>query len=65
MLKFLLIIAISIYVLSKIGRFFFSMGMSQNRTHQRQGNVNANEKSGNKNKTTIKGGEYIDYEEVK
>lgn len=65
MLKFLLIIAISIYVLSKLGRFFFGMGMSQNRSHQRQGNVSANEKPNTKNKVTIKGGEYIDYEEVK
>lgn len=66
MLKFLLIIAISIYVLSKVGRFFFGMGMTaQNRSYQKNSsNVNdANSK--NKNKSTIKGGEYIDYEEVK
>ncbi|GAB1446082.1 MAG: hypothetical protein KF860_02430 [Cyclobacteriaceae bacterium] len=70
MLKFLLIIAISIYVLSKIGRFFFRMGMSssQNRSYQKpsDGNVNVNSSSSKgKNKTDIKGGEYIDYEEVK
>ncbi len=70
MLKFLLIIAISTYVLSKFGRFFFGMGMSssQNRSYQKpsDGNVNVNATSSkNKNKTHIKGGEYIDYEEVK
>ncbi|HCM75021.1 MAG TPA: hypothetical protein DIS90_01470 [Cytophagales bacterium] len=70
MLKFLLIIAISIYILSKIGRFFFGMGMtaSQNRSFHKPtgGNVNVNNSSAkNKNKPTVKGGEYIDYEEVK
>lgn len=68
MLKFLLIIAISIYVLSKIGRFFFGLGMSQNRSYQRpaDGNVNVNSTaSKNKGKATVKGGEYIDYEEIK
>ncbi|MBX2911276.1 MAG: DUF4834 family protein [Cyclobacteriaceae bacterium] len=70
MLKFLLIIAISVYLLSKFGRIFFRMGMSS--SHHRpyhkpaDGNVHV---SGNaqkgKDKTGIKGGEYIDYEEVK
>jgi len=68
MFKFLLIIVISVYVLSKLGRFFFGLGMSQNRSYDRTsgGNVNVNNTaSKNKNKSTIKGGDYIDYEEVK
>ncbi|MEQ8425854.1 MAG: hypothetical protein RIA63_14145 [Cyclobacteriaceae bacterium] len=70
MLKLLLIIAITIYVLSKVGRLLFGMGAysSQNRTYRRppDGNVNVKkEDANNKNKTTIKGGEYIDFEEVK
>lgn len=70
MLKFLLIIAISIYVLSKFGRFIFGMGISssQNKYYQKPpgGNVNVGGPSPkSKNKTDIKGGEYIDYEEVK
>jgi len=70
MLKLLLIIAIAIYVLSKFGRFFFGMGASssQRRSYQRppDGNVNVNSTSPkSKNKTDIKGGEYVDYEEVK
>jgi len=68
MFKFLLIIVISIYVLSKLGRFFFGLGMSQNRSYNRpsDGNANVNNAaSKNKNKSTIKGGDYIDYEEIK
>ena len=68
MLKLLLIIAITVYVLSKLGRFLFGMGTysSQNQTYRRDGNVNVNkEEAKSKNKTTIKGGEYIDFEEVK
>ncbi|MGE0588903.1 MAG: hypothetical protein AB7O48_10050 [Cyclobacteriaceae bacterium] len=67
MLKLLLIIVITAYVLSKVGRFFFRMGMSssQNRQSYRPqgGNVNVDEKP--KQKPNVKGGEYIDYEEVK
>ncbi len=70
MLKFLLIIAISIYVLSKFSRLFFGLGTpsSQRRTYQRpsDGNVNVNSASHkSRNKSDIKGGEYVDYEEVK
>ncbi|MEQ8362368.1 MAG: DUF4834 domain-containing protein [Cyclobacteriaceae bacterium] len=70
MLKLLLIIAIAVYVLSKFGRFFFGMGMSssQRRSHQRppDGNVNVSGTSPkSKNNSDIKGGEYVDYEEVK
>jgi hypothetical protein len=67
MLKLLLIIVITIYLLSRIGRFFFGMGASsQNRNFNRppDGNVN-NPNPKNTSKSTIKGGEYIDYEEVK
>ena len=67
MLKLLLIIVISIYLLSRIGRFFFGMGASsQSRNFNRatDGNVNSSNTK-NKPKSTIKGGEYIDYEEVK
>lgn len=70
MLKLLLIIAISVYVLSKFSRLFFGMGTSssQRRYYQRppDGHVNVNNNSSkNKQKSDIKGGEYIDYEEVK
>ena len=70
MLKFLLIAALIIYVISKIGGFFFRAGAaSQNRTQNRRpadGNVNVDGNSGKSQKSRkFKGGEYVDYEEVK
>lgn len=69
MLKFLLILFLVVWILSKLGGFFFRAGAaSQNRQYQRkpEGTMNTDgpppkqKRSGN-----IKGGEYIDYEEVK
>lgn len=64
MLKFLLIIALVLYVIYKIGSFFFRAGAaSQHLRDQQRRNYNASGKD--KRKSTFKGGEYIDYEEVK
>jgi hypothetical protein len=65
MLKFLLILGIIVYLIYKIGSFFFRAGAAsqQFRNFQQQqppGNGSAKTK-----KTKFKGGEYIDYEEVK
>lgn len=63
MLKFLLITALAIYILSKIGGFFFRAGAASQRRQNPNANANAsrkNPKSGN-----FKGGEYVDYEDVK
>ena len=69
MLKLLLIIVISLYVLSRIGRFLFGIGLSssQNRSYTKTsgGNVNVNGDASKKKDKNIKGGEYIDFEEVK
>ena len=70
MLKFLLIIALSLYVLSKIGGFLFRTGASsqQNRTQHRKpdGSVHVDSAPGKERKSSsIKGGDYVDYEEVK
>lgn len=70
MLKLLLIIVITAYVLSKIGRLLFGVRMysSQNQRHQSRppgSNVDVDANPPRKNKSSIKGGEYIDYEEVK
>lgn len=68
MLKLLLIIVITLYILSKIGKFLFGVGMyqqSRNYTKPPGGNVNVNNASPKKNESNIKGGEYIDFEEVK
>ena len=69
MLKLLLIVALGLYILSKIGGFFFRIGAaSQNRNPppRKSGDsihVDVNQKKDKRG--TIKGGDYVDYEEVK
>lgn len=66
MLKFLLIIALVLYVIYKVGSFFFKAGAaSQHIRDQQRRNYNATNPGKEKRKSTFKGGEYIDYEEVK
>jgi len=60
MFKFLIILCVILYILYKIGSMFFRAGAaSQN--HQRNQEDTKKQKKGGK----FKGGEYIDYEEVK
>lgn len=67
MSRFLLIFGLIAYVLYKVGGLFFRAGAaSQNRNYPPRTPQPRDEQSkkGNKN-GTIKGGDYIDYEEVK
>jgi hypothetical protein len=69
MFKFLLIVGLVLYVIYKIGSLFFRAGAAtqQFRNQQRRnfegsaGPSSQDKKKGN----NFKGGEYIDYEEVK
>lgn len=66
MLKFLLIAGLILYLVYKIGSFFFRAGAASRQFGHNQrpeGNMNFQEKK--EKKTTFKGGDYIDYEEVK
>jgi len=68
MLKFLVIVALSLYILSKIGGFFFRMGAaSQNRNTQsrKQGNIHVDVNQKKNKRGAVKGGDYVDYEEIK
>ena len=70
MIKFLLITGIVVYLIYKIGSFFFRAGAAsqQFKQHQdqRKGNFNPNSEPARKSPDNkVKGGEYIDYEEVK
>jgi hypothetical protein len=68
MFRFFLIFGLISYVLYKIGGFFFRVGAaSQNRNYPpRQPQPNHEPKPKKETKGgSIKGGEYIDYEEVK
>jgi hypothetical protein len=70
MFKFLLITAVVVYLIYKVGSFFFRVGAASQHFRQYQ----EQKKTGyDQNKSTtakapdskVKGGEYIDYEEVK
>jgi hypothetical protein len=70
MIKFLIILALGTYIISKIGGFFFRIGAeSQQRQHQQRkpnGSIDADgPPKKEKRNGTIKGGDYVDYEEVK
>jgi hypothetical protein len=68
MLKLLLIVALGLYILSKIGGFFFRIGAaSQNRNTQsrKAGSIHVDVNQKKEKRGTIKGGDYVDYEEVK
>jgi hypothetical protein len=71
MLKFLLILALSLYILSKIGGFLFRGGTAsrQFRSHQHRqsdGKIHVDDPSRKGKKPgNFKGGDYVDYEEVK
>ena len=69
MLKFLVIFGLIVYVIYKIGSWFFRAGAaSQQFRNQQQKQYNSNTTNNGQAKkggSTFKGGEYIDYEEVK
>lgn len=67
MLKFLLIVGLVAYIIYKIGSFFFRAGAaSQQFRNQQPGHDRFHSSNGKaKKKGTFRGGEYIDYEEVK
>ena len=67
MIKFLLIVGITAYILYKVGSFLFRIGAAsqQFRNNQGPGNINGNETGRKDPKKPKISGEYIDYEEVK
>lgn len=66
MIKFLLILGITTYILYKVGSFLFKIGAAsqQFRDQQGSGNIHGNGHDAKKKKPKIHG-DYIDYEEVK
>lgn len=69
MFKFLLILGLILYIIYKIGSMFFRAGAaSQQFRNQQRRNFDANgDAAAQKRKkgSNFKGGEYIDYEEIK
>jgi hypothetical protein len=65
MLRFLLIIGLISYVFYKIGSFFFRAGAAaQELRNYKDQQKNADSQKKTKKKG-VKGGEYVDYEEIK
>jgi len=66
MLKGLIIVTIAFYVFYKVSSFFFKAGAASQQIRQQQSNRQSKDDvKKNKNKGNVKGGEYVDYEEVK
>jgi hypothetical protein len=70
MIRFLLILALIVYILSKLGGFFFRVGATSQRNKNFQqrkpeGSIHVDSVPSKEKKGTIKGGDYVDYEEVK
>lgn len=68
MFKFLLFTTIIVYALYKVMSFFFKIGAASQQfrnQQQQQQQYRAEQKRDKKAGGNIKGGEYVDYEEVK
>ena len=69
MWKFIIILILVIYVLNKVSNLIFRVaGQKQTPPNFRrpaEGNINVNTPPPKAKKSTLKGGEYVDYEEVK
>ncbi len=64
MFKFLIIVGIILYLIYKIGSFFFRAGEASQQFRNSQ--QNGNQPNGRaQKKARFKGGDYIDYEEIK
>lgn len=65
MFKFLLIVSLIGYIFYKVGGVFFRAGAASRQTRPQDTASNVNASSVKEKKGGIKGGEYVDYEEVK
>jgi hypothetical protein len=69
-MKQLVILALIVYIVSKLSGFFFRITASSHRNDPSQsrrpvGNVKVDSTPKKEKRSTIKGGDYVDYEEVK
>jgi hypothetical protein len=69
-MKFIIILIIVLYLLSKIGSIFFRAGVASQRGKNYQerrpnGSVHVDSVPKKQKRGNIKGGDYVDYEEVK
>jgi len=64
-LRFLLILGLVVYVFYKIMSFFFRAGAASQELKNMKEQQKKADASAKKSKGKIKGGDYIDYEEIK
>lgn len=65
MLKYLLIVTLIVYVIYKVGSFFFRAGAASQQLKNFKQPQNNNTTSAKNKGAKINGGEYVDYEEIK
>ncbi|MEO7988334.1 MAG: hypothetical protein ABI663_02270 [Chryseolinea sp.] len=63
MWRFLLILGLIVYIIYKVGSFFFRAGAASQELHDLKKKQNQSPPGPKKSK--LKGGDYVDYEEVK
>jgi hypothetical protein len=63
--RFLIIVGLIAYVIYKVGSFFFRAGAASQELKNYKHRDQANAKAPKAQKGKIKGGDYVDYEEVK
>ncbi|HTH58359.1 MAG TPA: hypothetical protein VL728_20070 [Cyclobacteriaceae bacterium] len=68
-MKQLIILALIVYIISKLSGFFFRIGGSAQRSTQEPrrpvGNIKVDSAPKKEKRSAINGGDYVDYEEVK
>lgn len=69
-MKQLIILALIVYIVSKLSGFFFRITTSSQRNDAQQsrrpvGNIKVDSAPKKEKRSAIKGGDYVDYEEVK
>ena len=64
-MKYLIILAIIIYLFYKLSSFFFKVGAASQQMRNQQQRQSQTNQTKSQPKSKIKGGDYVDYEEVK
>ncbi|MEI9919031.1 MAG: hypothetical protein WDO14_09555 [Bacteroidota bacterium] len=65
MLKIVIILTLAFWVFYKVSSFFFKAGEASQQIREQQSNRQTRDQQKKKDAGNIKGGEYVDYEEVK
>jgi Na+-transporting methylmalonyl-CoA/oxaloacetate decarboxylase gamma subunit len=64
-MKYLIVLSLLVYVVYKVGSFFFRAGAAAQELKNFKQKQTPQANPASKKKTRVKGGEYVDYEEIK